>query len=451
MIDKYALVARYSAPVPRYTSYPTAPHFSDAVDAGTYLSWLRQISRTDPVSVYIHIPFCDRLCWFCGCHTKHTTRYEPVRAYLGVLSQELTLLGEALGFKPQLGQLHLGGGSPSLLKSWDMEELRERLGDVFTFRDDAQISVEIDPSDATTDLFEALNVLGMNRASIGVQDFDPAVQAAINRPQSFEDTRDVANRLRAMGVHSLNIDALYGLPHQTLTTLERTMADVVSLQPDRIALFGYAHVPWMKKHQQMIDESSLPDSGERYRQARRAEAILKEAGYQQIGIDHFARPQDSLARAALDGRVNRNFQGYTDDPCETLIGLGASSIGKTRFGYVQNITATGQYMATVRSGALPIGRGLELSEDDIIRGAFIERLMSDFRVDMKAFRKHHGDAAATVLGEAAIAAQNDPDGLCHISGDSFEIPVDARPFARTVASWFDAYMKKREARYSAAL
>lgn len=446
-----ALIAKYSAPVPRYTSYPTAPHFNDSLDEATYRSWLGKTGREEAVSVYVHIPFCDRLCWFCGCHTKHTTRYDPVAAYLKVLYREIELAGAAIGFKPVLGQLHLGGGSPSLIKFGDMAELRDRLESVFRFDDNAQISVEIDPSDATEDMYAGLAALGLNRASIGVQDFDPAVQKAINRPQTFEDTRDVIARLRAMGIRSMNIDALYGLPHQTIATLEKTMSDVLSLNPDRIALFGYAHVPWMKKHQQMIDEASLPDAGERYRQARHAEAILQQAGYVAIGIDHFARPGDSLAQAAQNGQVNRNFQGYTDDPCETLIGFGASSIGRTRFGYVQNITATGQYMAAVKDGKLPVGRGLVFSQDDIIRGAFIERLMSDFAVDLKEFGRRHGAGAAPVLREAALRAQDDTDGLCRIRGDRFEIPADRRPFARTVASWFDAYMKNREARYSVAL
>ncbi len=300
-----ALIAKYSAPVPRYTSYPTAPHFNDSLDEATYRSWLGKTGREEAVSVYVHIPFCDRLCWFCGCHTKHTTRYDPVAAYLKVLYREIELAGAAIGFKPVLGQLHLGGGSPSLIKSGDMAELRDRLESVFRFDDNAQISVEIDPSDATEDMYAGLAALGLNRASIGVQDFDPAVQKAINRPQTFEDTRDVIARLRAMGIRSMNIDALYGLPHQTIATLEKTMSDVLSLNPDRIALFGYAHVPWMKKHQQMIDEASLPDAGERYRQARHAEAILQQAGYVAIGIDHFARPGDSLAQAAQNGQLMR--------------------------------------------------------------------------------------------------------------------------------------------------
>lgn len=451
MKDMNALVERYSRPVPRYTSYPTAPHFSGEFDASNYERWLSEVDRNKPVSVYVHIPFCDKLCWFCGCHTRHTLRYDPVRGYLKSLHREMELVGKALGFKPLLGQLHFGGGSPSLLKSWDMEDLRDGLAKVFHISENAQISMEIDPSDATCDMYEGMHALGVNRASIGVQDFDETVQRAINRPQSFEDTARTVDALRGIGIPSVNIDALYGLPHQTLQSLERTIQDVITLDPDRIALFGYAHVPWMKKHQQMIDEQHLPDIHERFSQARRAEEMLREAGYRQIGIDHFAKPGDGLFEAAASGEVGRNFQGYTDDPCDTLIGLGASSIGRTEQGYVQNVVATGQYQAMVSDGHLPVAKGLNFTDDDKARGYFINQLMTDFSVDLVKFRNLFPSASGPVLREAAIAVQTDRDGLCEINGDVFRIMPDSEPFVRTVASWFDAYLADHEGRYSTAL
>lgn len=445
------LVLRYSAPVPRYTSYPTAPHFTDAVDEDSYRSWLAGTDRAKPVSVYIHIPFCDKLCWFCGCHTKHTTRYEPIASYMEILGREIELVADALGFAPEIERLHLGGGSPSLVKPPDMRRLRDQLEAAFRFSPKSEISIEIDPSDATEALYEALATLGVTRASIGVQDFNRDVQKAINRPQGFPLTRNVVERLRDIGIGSVNIDALYGLPHQTPETLADTIEKVISLEADRIALFGYAHVPWMKKHQKLIDEKQLPGILERFGQARLAERLLADAGYDQIGIDHFARPGDSLAVAAAGGRVHRNFQGYTEDDCETLIGLGASSIGRTVSGYVQNIPASGQYSARVSEGRLPVGRGIRLGSDDIVRGKFIERLMCDFRVDLDAFRDDYGAEGAVIAKEAEAAARGDADGLCLLRDNWFCVPNPARPFVRTVASWFDAYMENSRARYSVAV
>jgi oxygen-independent coproporphyrinogen-3 oxidase len=445
------LVARYSAPAPRYTSYPTAPHFNGSVGEQVYRRWLRQTDPAKPVSVYIHIPFCDKLCWFCGCHTKHTTKYEPIRNYLDILTREISLVREALGFSPELARLHLGGGSPSLLKSGDMAKLRLSLESAFRFSDNTEISIEIDPSDATADLYEGLVAFGVTRASIGVQDFDEQVQQAINRPQGFDIARDVVQALRRIGIGSINIDALYGLPHQTSARLADTISKVISLDPDRLALFGYAHVPWMKKHQKLIDEAHLPGAGERFGQARLAERMLVDAGYDAIGIDHFAKPEDSLAIAAADGNLHRNFQGYTEDDCETLIGLGASSIGRTKFGFVQNIPATGQYTASVNEGRLPVARGIALSTDDVIRGRFIERLMCDFRVDLAVFRQDFGPDADPVIHEAEQASRYNADGLCRIEDGSLTIPFEMRPFVRAVASWFDAYMENSQARYSVAV
>jgi oxygen-independent coproporphyrinogen-3 oxidase len=445
------LAGKYSAPVPRYTSYPTAPHFSGAVNEEIYRRWLFEIDRSTPVSIYLHIPFCDKLCWFCGCHTKHTTKYEPVSAYLDVLLREIELVREAMGFSPEVAHLHLGGGSPSLLRPADMDRLRKALDKSFRFTPSAEISIEIDPSDANDGLYEALLALGVTRASIGVQDFNEEVQRAINRPQSFEMTRDVVEMLRKTGIASVNIDALYGLPHQSCDRLAGTIAKVVSLDPDRIALFGYAHVPWMKKHQTLIDEDHLPDVAERFRQARLAERMLVNAGYDAIGIDHFAKPEDGLAIAAAGGKLHRNFQGYTADDCETLIGLGASSIGRTKQGFVQNIPATGQYSALIGQGKLPVARGLALSADDLVRGKFIELLMCNFKVDLATFRASNEAGAETLLREAEAAARSDSDGLCKLENGCFIVPFERRPFVRTVASWFDAYMQKGAARYSVAV
>lgn len=348
------LLNRYSAPVPRYTSYPTAPHFHAGVTADTYAGWLAEVADDATISLYLHIPYCDRLCWFCGCHTKHTLRYEPISAYLEALFAEIDWVSARLAGRGIVSAIHLGGGSPTMLTPADMARLRMRLAQRFTIVADAEISIEIDPNDLGEDRFDAMAAFGLTRASIGVQDFDDRVQAAINRIQTFEQTEHVIAEVRARGVHSVNVDVLYGLPHQTIETMERTIGQVLSLAPDRMALFGYAHVPWMKKHQQMIPEAALPDTQARFAQSQLAARLLNAGGLQSIGFDHFARSSDSLARAAASGRLRRNFQGYTDDRADLLIGLGASAISQLPQGYVQNIAPTGDYQKAAQArAALP--------------------------------------------------------------------------------------------------
>ena len=446
-----AIAARHGAGVPRYTSYPTAPHFTP--DAGEKLlpAMLDGLTPDRPVSVYVHIPFCDRLCWFCGCHTKQTKRYQPVAAYVQSLVEEIALLSVRVGFRPLLAALHLGGGSPSLLSKTDFERLRAALGDAFRFEPDAEVSIEIDPSDVTADTLEGLKALGTTRVSVGVQDFDPVVQEAINRPQSFEQTRDVIAAVRGAGIAGVNIDCLYGLPHQTRERLGRTIDQVLDLSPERVALFGYAHVPWVKTHQRMIDTAALPDPAERFVQAQLAGRRLVGGGYQAIGIDHFALPADGLAAAARNGTLHRNFQGYTTDACDTMIGLGASSIGRFPGGYVQNVVPTGVYRDTVAAGRLPAMRGRALSRDDSIRGHIIERLMCDFRLDLDGFLEAFGEEARPYIREAGELARRDTDALVRLDRHGFEMRPEARPLARIVASWFDAYRDVGAARYSQAV
>lgn len=417
---------------------------------------LRSLPTDDAVSVYIHIPFCDRLCWFCGCHTRHTLKYAPIKGYLTYLHQEIRLLSERLPFKPRLKSLHLGGGSPSLLKQQDMADLRTDLAETFQFEPDTEISIEIDPSDANDEMYDGLLALGVTRASIGVQDFHPEVQAAINRPQSFEQTQKVVKRLRQIGIASINVDALYGLPLQTTDRLRDTLSKCVALEADRMALFGYAHIPWFKKHQRLINEADLPDNLMRFEQAEMAGYYLQNAGYHSIGIDHFAKPHDKLSVAAQNGKLHRNFQGYTTDNCKTLFGLGASSIGRFDGGYVQNLVATGQYQDRVAKGQLPTDKGVELSIDDKIRAYIIERLMCDFRICFTALEQHfNGNAEERQFQayrtEATKMAAQDQFGLCQFSDNALSIPPQARAFARIVASGFDAYYQKETAQYSKAV
>jgi oxygen-independent coproporphyrinogen III oxidase len=445
------LLAKYSGSVPRYTSYPTAPHFHTGVDCDMYSQWLSALGAGTSVSLYLHIPYCDRLCWFCACHTKQTLRYEPISTYLTALHKEIAAVGARVGKGAPVTAIHFGGGSPTMLKPQDMVDLMSCLKSCFDVAADAEISVEMDPNDLDEPRYDALAAIGLTRASLGVQDFDPIVQKAINRVQTFGQTKSVVDAVRARGVGSVNCDILYGLPHQTVGGVEQTVSDILSLSPDRIALFGYAHVPWMKKHQTMIADEALPDITERYRQSKRAAEMLIDAGYQAIGIDHFALPADSMAVAAREGRLRRNFQGYTTDRADALIGLGASSISQLPQGYVQNMPATGEYQRMAGDGGLAAVRGIALSQEDRIRAHVIERLMCDFGFDFAQLRARFPDDAAPAIAEARAYALGNGDGICSADDDGFRITERGRPFARSIAAVFDRYLDTGLGRHSIAV
>jgi len=446
-----SLLAKYSSAVPRYTSYPTAPHFHEGVDCGKYAHWLQAITAKERISLYLHIPYCDRLCWFCACHTKHTLKYEPIAIYLESLKKEIAAVGALVSRDAAVTAVHFGGGSPTMLRPDDMIDLMATLRAAFRFADDVEISVEMDPNDLDEPRYDALAAIGMTRASLGVQDFHPEVQKAINRIQTFEQTKSVVEAVRARGVHSVNCDILYGLPHQTEATVAETVKDILSLAPDRIALFGYAHVPWMKKHQTMIREEVLPGLEERFAQMNLAASMLGEAGYEPVGIDHFALPTDSMAIAAREGRLRRNFQGYTDDAAEALIGLGASSIGQLPQGYVQNMPATGEYQRMADAGGLAAVRGVEVSQDDKLRRRVIEEIMCRFAVSFPDLRSEFGNAVDAIFAEARAFAQSNQDRICLIEDDRFVITDAGRPFARTIAAVFDSYLSTGKGRHSIAV
>ncbi|UDF29104.1 UNVERIFIED_ORG: oxygen-independent coproporphyrinogen III oxidase [Roseateles sp. XES5] len=446
-----ALVERLSSPVPRYTSYPTAPHFNEGIGAEAYADCLGKLGRANRLSLYAHIPYCDRLCWFCACHTKQTLRYEPVEAYLKGLHAEIAAIGSRVSRDAPVTALHFGGGSPTLLRPDDMIALKARLEAGFTFATDAEISVEMDPNDLDEARHDALAAIGMTRASLGIQDFDPKVQTAINRIQTFEQTRGVVEAARARGVRSVNCDILYGLPYQTMETLAETVRAVISLMPDRIALFGYAHVPWMKKHQTMIDEAALPGVVARFAQMAMAAEMLVAAGYEAVGIDHFALPADRLAVAARSGTLRRNFQGYTDDQADALIGLGASAIGQLPEGYFQNMPATGEYLRRTEEGGLAVVRGYALTGEDRARAFVIEKVMCDFGFSFADLSARHPAFAPLIKGEATGFAAADRDGLCRIEDGGFFLTATGRPFARTVAAVFDAHLASGRGRHSIAV
>ena len=446
------LVEKLKKPTPRYTSYPTAPHFSEDVGAAQYGEWLGALPAGSSVSLYLHIPFCDRLCWFCGCTTKQTRQYKPIERYLESLYKEIATVGALASDTAVVTALHLGGGSPTMLAPADFAALRSAIEAHFVVSADAEISIEMDPNDLDEDKYDAMAAFGVTRASLGVQDFDPKVQAAINRPQTFEQTRAVVDAMRARGVASVNLDMLYGLPHQTLETVDDTVAKILSLDPDRIALFGYEHVPWMKKHQTMIDETVLPDVAQRFAQADRAATLLTENGYRRIGMDHFARAHDTLSQAESEGALNRNFQGYTTDDADALIGLGASSIGRLPQGYVQNTPSTHDYQRRVDAeGGLATVRGIELSQDDAMRGWLIERLMCDFAFSCDELKSRFGAAADTLLKEADALAELDEHDLFVRDDAIYRVTESGRPYVRTIAAEFDSYLRKGTARHSVSV
>ncbi|WP_404402038.1 oxygen-independent coproporphyrinogen III oxidase [Pelagibacterium halotolerans] len=446
-----AIVAAYAKPVPRYTSYPTAPHFHDGIGPDTYGRWLDANNDTATrVSLYLHIPYCDRLCWFCGCHTKQVRQYAPIASYLEALFAEIDLVAARLA-NTTISAVHFGGGSPTMLRPDDMLRLDAHLRAGFTFAGDAEISVEIDPNDMDESRLDALSAIGMTRASLGVQDFDPRVQMAINRIQTFEQTREVIDGLRARGVASVNLDMLYGLPHQTARSVLGTAKQVLSLAPDRVALFGYAHVPWMKTHQKMIDEKALPDARGRFDQAQLAAQTLLSGGLEAVGMDHFAQPRDSLAIAARTGTLRRNFQGYTTDAADILVGLGASSIGQFPQGIVQNQVPTADYARAVTSGAFATARGIELTDTDRMNAYVIERIMCDFAVSRADLTKKFGPAASSVFNRADAFLATHKDGLFEAAGGHYVVTPRGKRFVRHFAAVFDEYLNEGAARHSTAV
>lgn len=436
--------------IPRYTSYPSAPNFSAAVDERTYRTWLSELEPETELSLYLHVPFCRAMCWYCGCHTTVTARDEPISRYLAALSQEIALVADALPPAMPVRHIHFGGGSPTVMRPDEFAALMAALHARFDIAADAEIAIEIDPRSLTDAMSAALAENGVNRASIGVQSFDPAVQQAINRVQSFETVAAAVEGLRRRGIGAINLDLIYGLPRQTLGSCLDTIEKALLLDPDRLAVFGYAHVPSFKLHQRKIDNAMLPESAARWEQARAIGEALARAGYVQIGLDHYAKPRDSLAMAAETRSLHRNFQGYTTDGCTALIGLGSSSIGRLPKGYVQNIVLISEYQRRVLEGRLPVARGYEVSADDQLRAEVIERLMCDHKVDLEAVCASFG-ADPIALVEAANLAPLLADGLIDKRGMVIEMKPDAYPLVRAVAAAFDAHLPKTEGRHARAV
>lgn len=437
--------------LPRYTSYPTAPNFTGAVSAAIHGEWLSSIEKTAKASLYLHVPFCRSMCWYCGCHTTVAQRDAPIADYLAVLRREVDLVTATLTPGLAVRHVHFGGGTPTIVTPEEFEGLMDLLREKFVVAADAEIAVEIDPRRLNAAMTAALGRAGVNRASLGVQSFDPIVQKAINRIQSVEQTAMATAGLRAAGVRGVNFDLIYGLPHQSVRSCVETVGRCVDLRPDRFAVFGYAHVPTFKKHQRKIDEAALPDASARLDQAEAIAEALMASGYSRIGLDHFALPGDSLARAQSAGVLHRNFQGYTTDPSDVLIGFGASAISRLPQGYVQNEVFLGRHAARVLGGALPAAKGYVLTADDRLRADLIERLMCDFEVDLAAIGARHQTRPESLMRSAPRLQALAADGIVHVDGNVVRIAENSRFLVRTVASAFDAYLSSGGRAYSRAV
>lgn len=430
-----------ATPVPRYTSYPTAAEFNEGVGREEMERALADIRADEPMSLYVHIPYCHEICWYCGCNTGAANRTQRLDSYLEALESEIDLVAAQLDGRGRVQRISFGGGSPNAIAPDRFASLLETLQWVFDAHE-APLSIELDPRSLSGPWFGTIAAAGIERASLGVQTLEPVVQRAIGRLQPLSLIRECVEELRRAGVRSLNFDLMYGLPHQGLEELERTLAATIKLRPDRIALFGYAHVPHLIPRQRQIDGSALPDSEQRFYQAELGHRLLTAAGYTPIGFDHYALPHDSLAIASDGGQLKRNFQGFTDDRADVLVGLGASAVSQFPHLLVQNEKNAGRYKVRVSSGLLPAERGVRRTEGDRLRGRIIEGLLCN------------GKAQTGGLLDQDLLHKLKPfmeRGLVTIEKGRLRLPDYGRPYARVIASMFDNYRQPAARRFSSAV
>lgn len=432
-------------PAPRYTSYPTAPHFSDAVGASAMSDWLADLPMQSALSLYIHVPYCRQLCWYCGCNTYAARRAEPVADFVETLIAEIDLIASSLDAR-RLTDIHWGGGTPNILSAAEFARVAAHVARRFDIDEAAQHAIELDPRYVDDEKAEAYAKAGVNRVSLGVQTFDARVQQAIGRVQSFETVRDALHLLRRAGIPQVNMDLMYGLPHQTTEDLRESVRQAATLAPDRIALFGYAHVPWFKKRQRLISESTLPNTTERFDQAEAAHHALESLGYVAIGLDHFAKPDDELAVAQRNGKLRRSFQGYVIQEADAIIGVGPSAISTLPQGYAQNAPEPGAWARCVAAGQLASARGHALTHNDRVRGRLIEQIMCDFEGDLAPLGGRSGCADELALLQPMLA-----DGMIELKDDTLLLTDAAHPFCRLIAMAFDAYAQRGVARHSSAV
>lgn len=441
------LLRKYDRPGPRYTSYPTAVEFTEAFTEADYRARLATAAarRDDPLSLYLHLPFCEERCSFCGCMVIITRKREVAEHYLGYLEREIAMLSTALGGRRRVVQYHWGGGTPSYLSPAQMTRLHRTVATHFDVDPAGEVAIEVDPRVTTPEHLETLRTLGFNRLSIGVQDFTPAVQAAVNRVQTADDTQALVDRARGLGFDSINVDLIYGLPHQTVESFGVSVDRVVAMRPARVAAYSYAHVPWIRGNQKRIDAADLPPAETKLQLFLAAANRFLAAGYLQIGMDHFALPDDDLGRAASAGTLHRNFMGYTTRPATDMVGAGVSAIGDVAGAFAQNTKKLSTYYAALDAGRFPVERGFVLDADDELRRHVITQVMCNFRVRASDIAERFGvDFDRYFAAEReALAAGPGTDGLIRFEADGLFVTPRGRSFVRNICMEFDRYLKTK--------
>ncbi|MCX6076316.1 MAG: oxygen-independent coproporphyrinogen III oxidase [Campylobacterales bacterium] len=443
MLD-FAKFTKYSKPGPRYTSYPTALEFSDSYEYDIYIKKLESQDSARPLSLYFHLPFCRNACYFCGCNVVFTSKDDKMVRYMEYLKRELKILSKHLNCNREVIQMHFGGGTPTFFSAPQLQEIIEEIKSYFpNFVKDAEISCEIDPRHINEEQMRVMSEAGFNRVSFGIQDFNEKVQLAVHRVQPYGMTKDAMDLARKYNMHSVNVDLIYGLPHQTLETFKETLSLALSLNPDRFAVFNYAHVPWLKKTMRKIDETTLPLPDEKLSIMQFTIDFLTSHGYKMIGMDHFAKPEDELFKAIEKGELHRNFQGYTTKGGADLIGVGLTSIGEGVDSYNQNFKDMNEYEEAIDAGKLPFERGVVLTVDDQIRQFVIMELMSNFKLDIKRFEKLFNVEFKTYFADAIEALKPfEDDALLKMDENHIECSETGTLLIRNIAMPFDAYMKK---------
>jgi oxygen-independent coproporphyrinogen-3 oxidase len=440
------LLKKYDRPGPRYTSYPPAPAFSKDFGPDDYKDAIIENNRENPtnvLSLYFHIPFCDTLCYFCGCNMLVTHNRATIRKYLDYLKREVEMVCEFLSSGRKVTQLHWGGGTPSYLNPDEIKELGDFINERFEFVDDPEVGVEIDPRGLTYEHMKAFREVGFNRISMGVQDFDPRVQKAVNRIQPEEITRQAIDWARELGFKSINLDLIYGLPFQTVESFEKTLDKVIELSPERLAVFNFAYVPWLKPHQRVIKKEDLPTPDVKLKILKMTIEKLTEAGYVYIGMDHFAKPNDELAIAQREKTLYRNFQGYSTRAGADLYAFGMSAISQFQNIYAQNYKELKDYYSRIDEGKFPTAVGYRMSQDDIIRKHVIMRLMCDMELTKSEVEEKFNIKFDDYFADS-IQKLNEfvEDGLVELSGDKIKVSLMGRLVIRNIAMCFDAYIDK---------
>lgn len=432
-------ILKYNNLAPRYTSYPTAPHFNNEITSDVYKSWLKTIADNENISLYFHIPFCEKLCHYCGCHTKIVNYEDPIINYVEHLIMELELLSQTLTKKHNVIHIHFGGGTPTILKPVLFDKLIAKLKQLFTISAEVEFAIEVDPRTVDEAKVKSYAANGVNRISFGIQDFNLEVQEAINRVQPYELVANVTELFRKHGISNINFDLIYGLPKQTEKIILENLEQSLTLNPSRIAFFGYAHVPWMKKNMQHIKDEDLPDNLARLNMFTLAHNYLTSHGYHSVGLDHFVKNDDSMNSALNNKILKRNFQGYSSDKAEILIGLGVSSISFLANGYAQNNPLISKYMEAVKQGNFPIIKGIELSIDDKIRKKIIDNIMCYMEVDLAQITQGTNFTASDFAPEIQRLIPLIEDGLVKLDNNKITINQSARQITRVVSSVFDQY------------